>query len=125
VISEAYPRCLFPPSSIDYGDHAAVVSRNVDGLSTNVQSLFRIFRRHIDQNTSFVYYDNDLGFEQFRLSVFVRTVESLLAGDGGEGTCHDFLLRTLQVAEEKEKYGMLLDHSATPVDTRERCRSES
>jgi len=90
-------------SSSDYGDHVAVVSRNVDGLSTNVPSLLKIFRWHVDESACFVYYDNDLGFEHFQLSIFVRTAEKLLAGDRGEGPCYDFLVRMLQVAEEREK----------------------
>jgi len=65
--------------------------------------LLKIFRRYADESASFVYYDNKLGFEEFPMSVFVRTAESLLAGDGGAGPCYDFLVRMLLVAEEKEK----------------------
>jgi len=90
-------------SSSDYGDHVTAVSRNVDGLSTNVRSLLKIFRRHVDESASFVYYDNNLGFEEFPMSVFVRTAEFLLAGDGGAGPCYDFSVTMLQVAGEKEK----------------------
>jgi len=97
----------------------------MDGLSTKVRELLKIFRRHVNDNASFVYFDNALGFEELSMSVFGRTAQSLLASDGGAGPCYNCLVVMLQVAEEKEKQGLLTYHSAIPAKTRQGCRRAS